>query len=202
MVQIRGQRSPNGPKWPQDGPEPAARWAQTGSKDGPKTAQNEHRVSTRRSFLSIVSVVSIRRCFHAFSKKTRLASTRRSFWASPWARNLFWGAPDGTSFSSWVPRRAQEAPGLPPRRVQSQKTRLASTRRPFFSKMSVSSRRGSFFLFPGLPPRRAQAPKRRLDETRRLVLTLKKPALLTIARNFPAHCLKRKPLQAFSEFSF
>ena len=103
--------------------------------------------------------------FSCVFKKTRLASTRRSFWASLWARNLSWGAPDATSFSSWVPRRAQEAPKLPPRHVQSQKRRLASTRRSFFSKMSVSSRRGSFFLFPGLPPRRAQAQTRRLDET-------------------------------------
>ena len=123
--------------WPQDGPnslpevpkrpEMASRRPRDGrkmgpnsSKDGPKMAQNEHRVSTRRSFLSIVSVLSIRRCFHAFSKK-RASPRRGAHFGRPLGQNLSWGAPDGTSFSSWVPRRAQEAPRLPPRHVQSQK---------------------------------------------------------------------------------
>ena len=185
--------------WPQDGPnslpevpkrpEMASRRPRDGRKMGPNGLQGRPQGGPKRAprldetlIFEYCLYVVHPSLFSCVFKKTRLASTRRSFWASLWARNLSWGAPDGTSFSSWVPRRAQEAPRLPPRHVQSQKRRLASTRRSFFSKMSVSSRRGSFFLFPGLPPRRAQAQTRRLASTRRSVLTLKKPALLTVAR--------------------
>ena len=197
--------------WPQDGPnslpevakrpEMASRRPRNGGKISPNGLQGRPQGGPKRAprldetliFESCLCVVHPS-LFSCVFKKTRLASTRRSFWASPWAIILFWGAPDGTSCSSWVPRRAQDAPGLPPRRVQSQKRRLASTRRSFCFKLSVSSRRGSFFLFPGPPPRRAQAQERRLASTRCSVLTMKKPALLTVLCKFPAHCLKRKPL--------
>ena len=134
--------------WPQDGPnslpevpkrpEMASRRPRGGRKMGPNGLQGRPQGGPKRAprldetliFESCLCVVHPS-LFSCVFKKTRLASTRRSFWASLWARNLSWGAPDGTSFSSWVPRRAQEAPRLPPRRVQSQKKRLASTIRIF-----------------------------------------------------------------------
>ena len=113
--------------WPQDGPnsrpevpkrpEMASRRPRAGRKMGPNWLQGRPQDGPKRApRLDETLIFEYRLCgvhsslFSCVFKKTRLASTRRSFWASPWARNFFWGAPDGTSFSSWVPRRAQEAP--------------------------------------------------------------------------------------------
>ena len=146
-------------RWFQDGLKMGPTWLQGQPQDGPKRAPrldetliSEYRVCVVHSSL-----------FSCVFKKTRLASTRRSFWASPWARNPLWRAPDGASFSFWAPRRAQDAPGPHPKRAQAQKRRLASTRRSCVSTMSVSSRRGSFFLFLRLkttcpPHNRSQVP--------------------------------------------
>ena len=125
------RRAPNGPKWRQDGPKMASSWAQNGSQDGPKTAQNEHRVSTRRSFLNIVYALSIRRCFHAFSKK-RTSPRRGAHFGRPLGRETLSGElSTALHFHLGRPDAPKTPPGPPPRRAQAQKRRLASTRRSF-----------------------------------------------------------------------
>ena len=134
--------------WPQDGPnslpevpkrpEMASRRRRDGRKMGPNALQGRPQGGPKRApRLDETLIFEYCLCvvhpslFSCVFKKTRLASTRRSFWASPWARNPLWRAPDGASFSVCAPRRTRDAPGSFPRRAQAQKRRLASTKRSF-----------------------------------------------------------------------